>query len=118
MVPPQPSDDVPQFCVPGHCVARVQPHTLGVPVPPHVSGAVQVPQLIGGRPQPGSKVPQLLGAGQVANGTQGPDTVTCAVAEWTAEAALPMTMNVSVPGCALPAAVSVSGEVPPGGTVG
>jgi hypothetical protein len=48
-LPPQPSPMVPQFIEPEHVVTGTQPelppHTLSVPPPPHVSGAVQVPQL-------------------------------------------------------------------------
>ncbi len=46
--PPQPSAMTPQFIGLGQLVAGTQPelppHTLSVPPPPHVSGAVQVPQ--------------------------------------------------------------------------
>src|SRR5262249_35008127 len=41
--PPQPSETVPQL-LPAHavaCDAGVQPQTLGMPPPPHVSGAAQ-----------------------------------------------------------------------------
>jgi len=45
--PPQPSACVPQFCPFVHCVAGMQPHTLGVPPPPHVCPRpLQVPHEI------------------------------------------------------------------------
>lgn len=42
-VPPQPSEIVPHDAPRAAHVAGVQPQTFGVPPPPHVSGAVQVP---------------------------------------------------------------------------
>jgi hypothetical protein len=39
--------------------ARLHPQTLGVPVPPHVSGAVQLPQVTV-PPQPSGIVPQFF----------------------------------------------------------
>ena len=46
--PPQPSATAPQFCPEGQVASGTQaddpPQTLGVPPPPHVAGAVQVPQ--------------------------------------------------------------------------
>jgi hypothetical protein len=60
--PPQPSETTPQFISLGHVVSGTQPElppqTLWVPPPPHVSGAVQVPQLYV-PPQPSLSTPQL-----------------------------------------------------------
>jgi hypothetical protein len=60
---------MPQFCPAGHDVRGVQPQTLGVPPPPHVCGAVQVPQFTV-PPQPFGTVPQLSPAGHVVRGVQ------------------------------------------------
>jgi hypothetical protein len=43
-VPPQLSEIVPHSTPAGHTLRRVQPHWLGGPPPPHVSGEVHVPQ--------------------------------------------------------------------------
>lgn len=43
-VPPQPSLTVPQFAPPGQVVRGVQPHCVGSPPPPQVSGLVQTSQ--------------------------------------------------------------------------
>jgi hypothetical protein len=54
-------DTVPQF-LPQHasaCDFGVQPHTLGVPAPPHDCGLVQEPQLYV-PPQASETVPQFL----------------------------------------------------------
>jgi hypothetical protein len=69
MVPPQPSDAVPQFWPDGQDVAGVQPHWSGVPPPPQVSGAVQLPQF-SVPPQPSGAVPQFWPAGQLVAGVQ------------------------------------------------
>jgi hypothetical protein len=66
-VPPQPSGTVSQSSNAGQLVAGVQPHTLGVPPPPQVWGALHVPQLRV-PPQPSGTVPQLSPAGQLAAG--------------------------------------------------
>jgi hypothetical protein len=58
MVPPQPSDPVPQVCPPVHAVEGVQPQTFGVPPPPQVCGDLQLPQL-SVPPQPLEMVPQV-----------------------------------------------------------
>ena len=48
-MPPHPSPTTPQFIPEGQAVRRAHPefppHTLAVPPPPHVAGAVQLPQL-------------------------------------------------------------------------
>src|SRR5262249_10477855 len=49
----------------------VQPQTFGVPPPPQVCGAVQVPQLMS-PPQPSGAVPQFCPAGQVVFGMHAP----------------------------------------------
>jgi hypothetical protein len=47
--PPHPSPTTPQFIPVGHAVSRTHPEfppqTLAVPPPPHVAGAVQLPQV-------------------------------------------------------------------------
>jgi hypothetical protein len=58
IVPPQPSDAVPQVWPAGQLVFGVQPHTFGAPAPPQVCGAEQVPQVIV-PPQPSDAVPQF-----------------------------------------------------------
>lgn len=58
IVPPQPSGAAPQATPAGQVVAGVQPQTFGVPPPPHVCGAVQLPQF-SVPPQPSETVPQL-----------------------------------------------------------
>ena len=45
MLPPQPSGSLPHSLLVQYGFG-VQPHTLLVPPPPQVSGAVQVPQLM------------------------------------------------------------------------
>src|SRR6185436_8199441 len=45
-VPPQPSSLVPQFLPTEAHVFAMQPHTFGVPPPPHVWGNVHAPQLM------------------------------------------------------------------------
>ncbi len=47
----------------------VQPHTLGVPPPPHVCGEEHDPQMTM-PPQPSGIIPQLSGAGHVVSGVQ------------------------------------------------
>jgi hypothetical protein len=69
IVPPQPSGAVPQVWPDGHVVAGVHPHALGVPPPPHVCGAGQVPQLIV-PPQPSEMTPHWSAAGQAVIGVQ------------------------------------------------
>src|SRR5438445_560396 len=95
------------------------PHTLGVPLPPQLCGAVHAGPQLAMPPQPSAILPQLAFAGQVA--FLHVTTVTCAVAACTAEAALPMTMNVGagvpVSGAAA-VAVKVSVEVLPAVTLG
>src|SRR5438132_689446 len=66
-VPPQPLAIIPQSAAPQ--VVGVQPHWLGTPPPPQVSGAVQVPQLRV-PPQPSDTEPQLSPAGHVVAGVQ------------------------------------------------
>jgi hypothetical protein len=64
-MPPQPSAIEPQFLP---CAAHdvgVQPHTLAVPLPPQLWGAVQVPQVYV-PPQPSGTVPQFFPAHAVA----------------------------------------------------
>jgi hypothetical protein len=56
------------FWLPGG-VPPADPQTFGVPPPPHVCGAVQVPQLIV-PPHPSGIVPQLSGDGQLVSGVQ------------------------------------------------
>jgi hypothetical protein len=87
MVPPQPSEAVPQVCPAGHDVAGVQPQTPGIPPPPQVSGAVQVPQLMV-PPQPFEAVPQVCPAGHDVAGVQHPSGEhTCPV--WQADPQVP-----------------------------
>ena len=60
-VPPQPFETVPQL-LPEQAVpigVVVQPHTLAVPPPPHVSGEVQVPAQLYFPPQPFDTIPHL-----------------------------------------------------------
>lgn len=59
MVPPQPSEPVPQVWPPVHVVEGVHPQTFGVPPPPQVCGDLQLPQL-SVPPQPLEIVPQFL----------------------------------------------------------
>ena len=68
-VPPQPSEIVPPDAPWAAHVVGVQPQTFGVPPPPHVFGAVQVPQL-NVPPQPSGTEPQLFPAGHVVIGVQ------------------------------------------------
>jgi hypothetical protein len=73
-VPPQPSLSVPQFDPVGQLVRRVQPQTPGVPglPPPHVLGALQVPQLTTPLPpQPSGAVPQFWPVEQAWVGESG-----------------------------------------------
>jgi hypothetical protein len=72
-VPPQPSGIVPQFRPSAVHEAFVQPHALGVPAPPHVSGAVQVPQVTV-VPQFVVASPQLFPAQAVARSGVQPQT--------------------------------------------
>jgi hypothetical protein len=58
-MPPQPSLLAPQLLPCAAQVAGVQPQTLGVPPPPQVCGAVQLPQL-SVPPQPSGIEPQSL----------------------------------------------------------
>ena len=60
---------MPQFCVPVHFAAGVQPHTFALPPPPHVCGAVQAPQLIV-PPHPSDMVPQFRPPLHVVAGVQ------------------------------------------------
>jgi hypothetical protein len=55
-MPPQPFDAMPQVAPEGH--AGVQPHSVAVPPPPQVSGAVHVPHAIM-LPQPSGAAPQF-----------------------------------------------------------
>src|SRR5512135_300189 len=78
----------------------------------HWSGAVHAPPQLTVPPQPFGMVPQLSPAGHEVIGTHAM-TLTCAVAAWTAEVALPMTVKVialAVTG-ALDAADKVSVDV-------
>jgi hypothetical protein len=58
-VPPQPFEIVPQFAPCAWHVVGTQPHTFGVPPPPHVSEPVHDPQLSGCGQVPLGIVPQL-----------------------------------------------------------
>ena len=69
-VPPHPFGTVPQLSPAGQFVAGVQPHTLAVPPPPQVCGAVQAPPQATVPPHPLGTVPQLSPAGQVVMGVQ------------------------------------------------
>ncbi len=65
---PQPSGGVPHAAETKEQVIGVQPQTLACGPPPHVSGAVQLPQVIV-PPHPSSQGPQLNGFGQAVSGT-------------------------------------------------
>src|SRR5206468_2232718 len=74
--PPQPSATGPQLAPPSIASAQLfgtqpatPPHTLGVPPPPQVSGAKQVPQSIE-LPQPSPAGPQLKPKSAQVFGTQ------------------------------------------------
>jgi hypothetical protein len=105
-VPVQPSETEPQF-LPEHAVPMetgVQPHMFAEPPPPHVDGAVQVPQL-NVLPHPFGAVPQVcvpqteLGAtgvhvtttGSVASADASPSVLPLPLTEF------PHALNVTVP---------------------
>jgi hypothetical protein len=66
MVPPQPSETVPQV-VP-HCCG-VHPQTLAAPLPPQVLKPVQVPQF-NVPPQPSDTIPHVARKDAHVNGVQ------------------------------------------------
>src|SRR6185436_6983797 len=74
--PPQPSAIGPQSLPAlAHVVGTqpaVPPHTLGVPPPPHVWGAVHAPQLAMRPPQPSAAGPQVAPSAAHVVGTHAP----------------------------------------------
>jgi hypothetical protein len=70
-MPPQPSAIEPQLAPAAAHVVGVQPHTFGVPPPPHVWGAVQEPQR-SVPPQRSGIEPQLAPAAVHVVGVQAP----------------------------------------------
>src|SRR5438132_932251 len=53
-----------------HFTDGVQPHTLGVPLPPQLCGAAHAGPQLAMPPQPSSTLPQLAPAGQVTDAVQ------------------------------------------------
>jgi hypothetical protein len=70
-IPPHPSSITPQCAPAASHVLGLQPQRLAAPAPPHVSGAVHVPQL-SVFPQPSETVPQFKLSVRHVFGTQIP----------------------------------------------